>query len=66
MYKADGSLFIGIFSHGTAQGDALLILPDGSYYQGMMKDNTAECSNGIYQCPSYIYKGSFRNNHFDG
>lgn len=43
MYKADGSLFIGNFSHGKAQGLGLFILKDGSYFQGSLKNNTADC-----------------------
>jgi hypothetical protein len=30
FYKSDGSLYIGHFSSGTADGKGLLIYPDGS------------------------------------
>lgn len=32
MYKADGSLFIGRFQYGRAEGTGLYVLPDGSYF----------------------------------
>ena len=41
MYKEDGALFVGRFSHGKAEGEGLYILKDGSYYEGLFKDNVA-------------------------
>lgn len=32
MYKSDGSLFIGKFAQGRAEGAGLFILADGAYF----------------------------------
>lgn len=32
MYKSDGSLFLGKFIQGRAEGAGLFILPDGAYF----------------------------------
>lgn len=47
MYD-NGSVFIGEFIDGKANGPGHYILNDGSYYQGMMVENIAECSHGIF------------------
>ncbi len=39
MYKSDGSLYIGEFQKGKAEGKGAYIFTDGSYYQGNFKDN---------------------------
>jgi hypothetical protein len=39
MYKEDGSLYIGEFSKGKAEGQGVYIFTDGSYYQGKFIDN---------------------------
>jgi hypothetical protein len=42
MYRSDGSVYIGQFNNGTANGNGIYILPDGTYYEGFMVDNKAE------------------------
>ena len=44
MYKSDGSLFIGQFTNGVANGESVIIFEDGSYLKGLFAENTA---NGI-------------------
>ena len=66
MYKADGSLFIGKFENGKANGDGRYILKDGSYYSGLMKNNVAETQKGIYESKQVKYEGEFSHNTFYG
>lgn len=66
MYKSDGSLFVGKFDHGRAQGDGLYVLPDGSYFEGYVDDNVATCPRGVFHCKEYTYTGGFKNNCFEG
>lgn len=66
MYKEDGALFVGRFSHGKAEGEGLYILKDGSYYEGLFKDNVAQCPKGTFCCKDYTYTGAFKNNKFHG
>lgn len=34
MYKPNGSIYIGYFENGRAQGRGVFIFEDGSYYEG--------------------------------
>jgi hypothetical protein len=49
MFKPDGSLYLGYFDHGKAQGKGVYIFKDGSYYQGDFNSNCAESSHGYYK-----------------
>jgi len=42
MYKSDGSLFIGNFHLGKAEGHGVYIMPNGSYYIGHFTNNRAD------------------------
>ena len=46
MYKADGSLFVGNFRNGKANGWGYYFTTDGSYYHGNLVDNKSEDTNG--------------------
>lgn len=59
MYKENGSVFIGNFVSGKAEGPCFYVLKDGSYFKGNMKDNHAHCEEGIFISPSYEYSGGF-------
>lgn len=48
MYHNDGSIFIGEFFSGVADGQGHFVKPDGSYYKGKLKDNMANDENGFY------------------
>ena len=39
LYKKDGSVYIGEFSNGKANGDGVLIYPNGSYARGTYNNN---------------------------
>lgn len=41
MYKSDGSLYIGHFDKGKAEGQGAFIMPDGVIYQGHFHNNYA-------------------------
>ena len=43
MYKQNGAYFVGNFVNGKAQGSCCYIMPDGSYFQGDMNENMADC-----------------------
>jgi hypothetical protein len=49
MYKNDGSLFIGQFKDGKADGKGAYIFNDGSFYNGDFKNNLAESEKGLYK-----------------
>ena len=68
MYYLNGAVFVGQFSNGRANGPAHYVLPDGSYYSGMVKNNTAEDDNGYYESQSgeFVYRGGIKNNVFEG
>jgi len=66
MYKPHGSIYLGYFDHGKAQGKGVFIFPDGSYYNGEFSRNEAETKNGIYESDTLNYKGGFSRNTFDG
>jgi|LakMenEpi03Aug12_release.lakeMendotaPanAssembly.Ray.scaffolds.fasta_scaffold2813416_1 hypothetical protein len=48
MYKQNGSLYIGNFNHGKAQGKGAFIFADGSYYYGDFNNNCAETQKGEF------------------
>lgn len=41
MYYKNGSLFIGKFIEGIANGNGIYLMKDGSYYSGQIVDNKA-------------------------
>lgn len=53
VYKKNGSVYVGHFRDGKAEGLGLFVFPDGSYYEGEMMDNIAESPKAYY-----------KNNHF--
>jgi len=66
MYKPNGSIYLGSFDHGRAQGKGVFIFEDGSYYHGDFNRNLAESKNGSYESEILHYKGGFSKNTFDG
>lgn len=42
MYHKDGSLFIGSFVDGIANGMGFYVKSDGSFYKGNIVENKAE------------------------
>jgi hypothetical protein len=66
MYKSDGSLYIGHFSKGKANGLGAYIFPSGAYFKGKFYNNQASCDNGIYEAEEFKYSGGFRDNLFWG
>lgn len=66
MLKEDGSVYIGHFDHGKAQGAGVFIFPNGSYYKGDFKDNKAESQHGVFHSEAVKYTGGFKNNTFHG
>ena len=66
MYRNNGSLFIGRFDGGVAEGDGYYIKPDGSYYKGNMKNNQANDENGFFWSPLIQYQGGIHQNKFNG
>jgi len=66
MYKPNGSIYLGWFDHGRAQGKGVYIFDDGSYYNGDFNKNAAESKNGVYESDILHYKGGFNNNTFHG
>jgi hypothetical protein len=47
MYYKNGSIFIGQFENGEANGPGHFVFEDGSYYHGNMTNNKAD-GNGEY------------------
>lgn len=66
MYKPNGSIYIGHFDNGRAQGKGVFIFDDGSYYEGDFNRNVAETQKGIFKSDHLTYIGGFRDNCFDG
>ena len=66
FYKKDGSLYIGHFAAGKAQGKGVYVFPNGAYYEGMFDNNKANDKNGKYISDELQYKGGFKNNLFHG
>jgi hypothetical protein len=66
MYKPNGSMYVGYFEQGRAQGQGAYIFEDGSYYKGEFNHNVAEGIEGYYRSDRMTYEGGFRNNKFDG
>ena len=69
MFKEDGSLYVGYFSHGRAHGRGVFIFLNGSFYDGEFNHNKAETSadsEGRYYSENVEYMGAFQNNTFYG
>jgi hypothetical protein len=69
MYKEDGSLYVGYFSHGKAHGRGAFVFHNGSFYDGEFNQNRAETSSNAearYQSEGLKYVGSFLDNTFHG
>lgn len=66
MYHKNGSVFIGEFVNGVANGQGHYIKTDGSYYHGRMSNNMANDQNGIFWSPKFQYKGGILNNEIHG
>jgi hypothetical protein len=41
-------------------------MENGGYYEGMMRENIAECFNGKFINNDFVYEGGFINNKFHG
>lgn len=54
MYKADGSLYVGHFLHGKAEGEGLFLSPDGLVYYGNFHNNRAQ-GLGKYEAAGVCY-----------
>jgi hypothetical protein len=48
MYKKNGSVYVGEFFEGDADGEGHYVKIDGSYYEGKVKDSKANDLNGYY------------------
>lgn len=48
MYYRNGSVFIGQFTSGVANGFGHYVFADGSYYDGDMVNNRAETNEGEF------------------
>ena len=66
MYKENGAYFIGNFVSGKANGPCFYAMSNGSFYQGLMKGNNADCENGEFSSKVFEYKGGFKDNLFHG
>lgn len=66
MYKPDGSIYIGHFKTGKAEGKGAFVFADGSYYEGDFANNSAASANSDFVSDSLRYKGGFKNNTFEG
>jgi hypothetical protein len=66
MYKADGSLYVGSFSKGKANGLGAYAFANGAYFLGQFEDNQARCDHGVYETEGFKYSGGFRENQFWG
>lgn len=53
MYKENGAVFVGKFVSGKAEGPCFYVMKDGSYFQGIMKQNFAQCENGLFISPTF-------------
>ena len=42
MYKSDGSVYLGYFNHGKAEGKGAYIFNNGAYFNGEFRNNLAE------------------------
>ena len=54
MYKSDGSLYIGHFEKGKAEGQGVFLMPDGVIYQGHFHNNYAH-GQGKYEWNDVTY-----------
>jgi hypothetical protein len=66
MYHQSGSVFIGEFRAGVANGRGHFVAKDGSYYHGNLRNNMANDTNGHYWTPKCEYKGNFVDNEIEG
>ena len=66
MYKENGDLFVGKFEQGVADGPGVYIFQDGSYYDGKLVSNVAECDKGHFKSKTLQYNGGFKDNMFHG
>ena len=66
MYLKNGVTIVSNFDNGIPNGITYFVMPDGSYYEGNVKDAKAEDKAGIYSGAEYTYKGSFIDSKFDG
>ena len=67
MYKADGSLFVGNFKDGKANGEGYYFIFDGSFYHGKFENNKAVDSRGeLMMEDDTEFVGDFKNNILDG
>lgn len=57
MYYRNGSVFIGHFFSGVADGPGHYVAYDGSFYHGKMKNNKAYDDNGFYSGLKFEYTG---------
>lgn len=48
MYYSNGSVFVGQFTNGTANGSGHFVFPNGSYYHGAMVNNKAQTEEGEF------------------
>ena len=49
MYKSNGSIYLGHFTDGRAQGRGAFVFPNGSFYKGDFSNNCAETKNGMFK-----------------
>ena len=66
MYKSDGSVYLGYFNHGKAEGKGAYIFNNGAYFNGEFRNNLAETQNGYYKANELSYRGGVKNNSFHG
>ena len=53
MYYKNGSVFVGYFEAGIANGDGHFVKSDGTFYHGKMENNLANDINGYYWSPEF-------------
>ena len=66
MYKKNGSVFVGYFDEGVANGDGHYVMSDGRYYHGRMANNKANDKLAQYWSPDFKYSGGVVDNEFEG
>lgn len=66
MYHKNGSVFLGKFEHGVANGPGFFVLKDGSFYRGLLANNKTSDDCGFFKSGNFEYEGGFSNNKFDG
>lgn len=53
MYNKNGSVFVGEFFNGVADGQGHFVMSDGSYYEGRIRNNLANDTNGFFWSPRF-------------